>query len=200
MEEKNLILVSEGQVHTIEYMHKNKVYPKTVVFDCTKFKELAPYLSKNDEVLVVINGATDFSLAMIYALLRDLENVEDKVSSIRVMSNVDLGKIDTPYYLYKGDLFYGEVVEIRKGKVVPKEDIEEQQKKGILKGIIGKKQKQQGQLSDTKNYEVNEVMQNYLKYNKNVKLMIHGITKKETKVIKDEFINKLIEIDLFKQT
>lgn len=198
MEEKNLILVCEGQVHTIEYMHKNKVYPKTVVFDCSKFKEIAPYLGKSDEVLVVINGATDFSIAMIYSLLRDLENIESKLAGVTVLSNIDLGKINTPYYLYKGDLFYGDVIKMVKGKPIEKEDVTVTKKdKGVLKSLLSKRGKEVETVTDKEEFKVNEVMAHFLSYNRPVKVMIHGITKREQKVINDEFAKKIIDIDLF---
>lgn len=202
MGEKNLTLVCEGQVHTVEYMHKNRVYPKTVVFDCSKFKEIAPYLGKSDDILAVINSATDFSLSMIYALLRDLGNIESKVASITILSNIDLGKILTPYYLYKGDLFYGDVSEIVKGKKVEKEsndvlDDSKKQKKSF-KHILGKKAKEKDVVSvDAKVLKVNEVMSKFLTYSSPCKMVIHGITKREHKVYSDEFASKLIDIDLF---
>lgn len=198
MGEKNLTLICEGQVHTIEYMHNNRVYPKTVVFDCSKFKEIAPYLGKSDEVLVVINGATDFSLSMIYSLLRDLENIESKLANVTVLSNIDLGKIQTPYYLYKGDLFYGDVVKVVKGKRIEDEATADKKDRGTLKSLLRGKKVKEDVVDGKKELKVNEVMAHFLSYNKPVKIMIHGITKREQKVVKDEYAEKIIDIDLFK--
>ena len=192
-----LTLICEGQVHTTEYMHKNKVFPKTVVFDCSKFKEIAPYLKKEDEILVVIKGATDFSLALIYALLRELEDIRQKVGSITVMSNVDLGVIDTPYYYYEGDLFYGSYKEMLRGKEV----ISDEKGKKNLKNIL-KLKKTAKVVEETKGVdaplEVNAIMSKFLKYSKPQNVVIHGVTPKGIISTTDEYMKNLVEVDLFK--
>lgn len=200
VDEKNLILVCEGQIHTVEYMHKNKVYPNTAIFDCSKFKEIAPYLGSKDDILVVINGAIDFSLAMIYSLFRDLDYIESKVHNITILSNIDLGKINTPYYLYEGDLFYGKVCKVVKGKkIMPDEEVEEG--KGLLKNLFSKKPKKIVEVKvETNPLEVNEVMKSFLKYSKPRNITIHGVTKKQMNTYINEFEEKIVDVDLFKQT
>ena len=112
-----LILICEGDAHTVEYFHNNGVYPGAVVFTATRFREMSPYLTKDDEVLVVLKGLTDFTMAEVYALIGDLEEKRHDLKSATVMSNLNLGKIDAEYYKYTGDLFYGGVVRHSEGKV-----------------------------------------------------------------------------------
>lgn len=202
-EKKRLILIAEGAAHTVEYFHKNKVYPGAVVFEATKFTEMAPYLTKNDEVLVVIKGLTDFNLAEIYSLINELEKVEEKIHDITIMSNMDLGKIPTPYHRYSGDLFYGEVLQVINSKFYAVEDSNKTEDENSKKGKKNKKSKTTAQAEYTPKLKpVNGVMTHFKSYNdSSVQFKVYGSTKRviEPTHSLDNVINKLVEVDLFKK-
>jgi hypothetical protein len=204
-EEKNerLYLVTEGGAHTVEYFHNNGVYPFAVVFDANKFREIVPYLTKDDEILVIIKGLTDFSMSEIYALLNDIKENEGKLQSITVMSNINLGKIPAPYYLYSGDLFYGTLKEVRNGKITdlietPKELID-----GDKKSKVTKKDKLV-KVTETipEERSINAVLSTYKKYSKRgVIVTIYGSTSKEAdpSYELDSLTEKILIVDLFQK-
>jgi hypothetical protein len=200
--EKRLILITEGAAHTVEYFHKHKVYPNSVVFEATKYREMSPYLTKDDEVLVVIKGLTDFTMSEIYALLNDLEESEEKLRSVTVLSNVDLGKISSSYYLYSGDLFYGTVKEVINGKVYDIVPASDEESKDTKKGKKSKKDKQATQTEKpVEVMSVNSVLLPYKQYNKkDVQFKVYGSNKKIAlpSHALDNLTSKLVNIDLFK--
>ena len=158
---RRLTVVTEGGAHSFEYFVNNGVLPSSILFSAVKFKEVAPYLSSDDVILVVIKGLTDFSLAEVYGLIDDLEIVRSKVAEITIVSNVDLGYIESPYYLYKGDLFYGKMTEMSKGKKVvpPKQKSDTSEKSG--------KKSSTGVKNSVEPLAINTVMSRYKVFNKN---------------------------------
>lgn len=197
---ERLILITEGYAHMVEYFHRNKVYPNAVVFKADNFKELSPYLTAEDEILVVIKGATDFTLAEIYALLNNLDEVRDKVKDITIMSNLYLGKIPHSYVLYEGDLFYGGIKNVKNGKVeVTSEDEDGERKK---KGLFSfKRKKSDKSLKSKDSNSNNAVMQRYKKYNnRSVNCLIYGMESRKVEEYSegDNLAQKIINIDLFK--
>lgn len=197
-ENKKLILICEGGAHTVEYFHKNRVYPHSIVLTTTKFKEMMPYLTKDDEVLVIIKGLTDFSMVEIYALIKDLEDSQEKISGFTVMSNIELGKIPTPYYLYEGDLFYGGVKQVVNGKqseILTDEDSTKTKKKKS-------KNATKERLSKNSNDKVstNAVIDGYKIYNKrDIKFQVYGSERREYKpnAEVDSLVGKIVNVDLF---
>lgn len=197
-EEKRLIVISEGGAHTIDYLHRNGVYPGAIVMTATKYKEIIPYLSKNDEVLVLIKGLTDFTMEEIYVLLDDIEETRDRLHAVTILSNIDLGKINKSYYYYTGDLFYGQVYESFNGKLtlIEEEDSEDKKKKGKQKKSKGSK--------DAENVaevpSINSVIARYLVYNKrDVKFTVYGSESKgyENSDALDGLAEKIVKVDLF---
>ena len=51
-----LIVICEGGVHTVEYLHRNGVYPGAMLIEPGKFQEISPYLTKDDDILLLIKG------------------------------------------------------------------------------------------------------------------------------------------------
>jgi hypothetical protein len=195
-----LILICEGNAHTVEYFHKNNVYPGAVVFDSAKFREMSPYLEGEDEILLLIKGLTDFTVAGIYALINDLEDHRHKLKDVNILSNIDLGNIDTPYYLYTGDLFYGSVREVIKGKISDKLLTEEESEE--LKSAKKRKNGKSSELRDnpSEKYSINTVMAGYKKYDKrDVKFTIYGSPIKEveqdTKL--ESQLSKIMIVDMY---
>lgn len=200
-ENTRLVLICEGGAHTVEYFHRNKVYPAVIVMETSKFREMSPYLTKNDEILVVIKGLTDFTMAGIYSLLNDLEEARDRLHDVTIMSNVDLGKISTPYYLYSGDLFYGTVKKVMNGKIY-EIDGNAESSSTPSKGL---KLKKKEKASEHKKKEVNTpsinvVISRYKKYNKrDIKFTIYGTNEKEVQSMyeEDEIAKKVVNVNLF---
>lgn len=199
-QKKRLVLVTEGDAHMMEYFIKNGVYPGALILTPSKFKEIVPYLTSNDDVLIVVKGLTDFSLAEVYMLIDDLADSEDKLYNATVLSNVDLGVTALPYYFYEGDLFYGAVRKVRMGKYSPYITNEtESEQPSNKKSKKDKKVKQQQKIIDNKT--INPVMSRYKVYNKlDTKLMIYGSEKSNTIEVdsSDDYLkDKIIIIDAF---
>lgn len=205
--EDRLVLICEGGAHTVEYFHKNGVYPSAVVFNATKYREMIPYLTENDEVLVLVKGLTDFTLQDIYAMLNDILDTGRKLKSVTVMSNIHLGKIPSPYYLYSGDLFYGEVKKVENNKVMDltPEDIyiEESEGSNEVEKVSKNKKNVKSKSMQGDKRSINGVIKRYTKYNKrNTKITIYGSNVREVESTEevDEIVDKLIKVDLFNKS
>lgn len=189
-----LILITEGGAHTVEYFHRNRVYPDAIVMETDKFQELAPYLSKDDDILLVIKGLTDFTLRSVYGLVKKLDEHRGGVGRIVIMSNMDLGVIQTPYFRYTGDLFYGTVERVENGHRIPLDSDGKPIVKRPLKLNRGGKAKTSGDVTQ------NAVMRSYLVYSQRDKrFQIYGRTLKSfvpyDKNAEEE--QRLIEVDLY---
>lgn len=174
---ERLILVAEGGVHTLEYITSNGVIPNKALLDITKFGDILPYIEVCDDILLIINGLTDFTLADIYGFLNICKNNKNKIGRLTVLSNVMLGTIDTEYYFYTGDLFYGGVSRVVRGKIVRDETLEEVSEDTKKSGAfsIFRKNKSQLQENTGDNRSKNTVAFRYKVYNcRNVKVQIYG--------------------------
>ena len=47
---------------------------------------------------------------------KDLDEYKEKLGKITILSNVHLGVVPYVYYLYEGDLFYGSIKRVERGK------------------------------------------------------------------------------------
>jgi hypothetical protein len=139
-----------------------------MVIEPNKFQEMSPYLTKDDDILLIIKGLTDFTMASVYALLTKFKEYQNKYKRVTILSNIPLGSIDFDYYLYSGDIFYGNVQKIvnkKKYDIDTNGNIIENQKKSFL-GQKNKFEKAEGR---------NPIMFQFKKYNdKKVRLMIYG--------------------------
>lgn len=171
---RRLILICEGNAHTVEYFHKNGVYPHIVVLSSEKFKEMMPYLTLSDDILLVIKGLTDFTLAEVYSLIDDLASAEDRLFGVTILSNVDLGITSLPYYFYEGDLFYGHYRKVRLGKYsdyIVDNTVEDTEDNKKVKKVKKSRQKEK----PSHMLKVNPVIARFKHYNRsNVKFMIYG--------------------------
>lgn len=175
-----LILICEGEAHTVEYFHKNGVYPGAVVFDSTKFREMSPYLEEDDEILLLIKGLTDFTISQVYALINDLEEHRHKLKNVTILSNIELGILNSSYYLYSGDLFYGSVREVIRGKISDYLTTEETALGSKSKKKFKKDKSDELGEKQADKYSINTVMAGYKKYDKrDVKFTIYGSPIKE---------------------
>lgn len=177
-----LIVVCEGGIHTVEYLHRNGVYPHALVLAPDKIPEMLPYMSKDDEVMVLVKGLTDFTMSDVYAMLSKLYENSGKVKRVMLMSNIEVGVVPYPYYLYEGDLFHGtvKVVKDRKqytleGKKVGRKGDKEQQDGGNL--VMQKMQEKYGDRS--------------------VNLKIYGKLKREKPVAQALDVERVVNVNLY---
>lgn len=183
-----LILVCDGGIHTLEYIHKHKIYPGIVIFDITKFQEIIPYLNKDDEILLIIKGLTDFTMVDIYTLMNRFNENEEKIKGITILSNINLGVIPYKYYFYEGDLFFGEV------KLI---DNEQEFQLDIEGNILEDKRKFR-KANEKLNY--NPIAHKFRKYKDyKVKSVFYGGKKGDlVKPKEDGILKSIILVDLYK--
>lgn len=200
-----LVLITEGSVHAVQYFHNNGVFPSVILLDTLKFTRALPYMSKDDDILLVIQGLTDFTLAEVYALFKEFENNKETVRNITIMSNVHLGVIPYTYYLYEGDLFYGKVKRIERGKTYEMEE-EQLDIEDVEKGKGKKKKSKENVVVPVEAMKNNAVMGAFKKYNsKKVKFLIYDKDDPfyKGKLIKydmeHDLYNKLVDIELYEE-
>lgn len=188
--EDNLMVICEGGAQTVEYLHKNGVFPNSIMFETSRFQEVSPYLTKNHDILLIINSLTDFTMASIYAVLAKFDENKDKFKRVTILSNVPLGAVSYDYYLYSGDLFYGTVKKVVNKKVYDLDDngnVIEDKKKGLF----------------NKNKPVqtrNPIMFQFKKYNnRKVRILIYPMKKVDPPEgsKENEYIKKIKLVDLF---
>lgn len=186
-----LIVICEGGVHTVEYLQRNGVFPAAMVLEPKKFQDMSPYLTKDDDILLIINGLTDFTMSDIYNLLSKFKEYENRFKRVTILTNIPLGVIPYDYYLYSGDLFYGSVIKVSNNKryELDSNGNVDTQKKGLF---------------SKKNVEVvenkNPITFQFKKYNnRKVKIMIYGKMNKDTveSVSNYEYEDKIKIVDLF---
>ena len=197
MLDNNLIVISEGDFHMLKYLRANGVSPKSFVTNCVKFRELKPYISNDDTLLVIIKGFTDFTMLDVYALMNDIETVKSKIKRVVVMSNVDLGNVKFEYYRYYGDLFYGSVKHIIGGKEVDTSKVT-----GDSEGSLSKKKKKKkGVDIKSVNSVVNPVMESFKEFNDmKIKVSYYGVQPRTNENYYSDKLdrNRIVEVDLFK--
>lgn len=187
-----LIVICEGGVHTVEYLHRNGVFPSAMVIEPNKFQEMSPYLTKDDDILLIIKGLTDFTMSSIYGLMSKFKEYESKFKRVTILTNIPLGVVPYEYYLYSGDLFFGEVKKVASNKIYDLDSngntIETQKKLSFTK-----KKKEAEQENK------NPIIFQFKKYNdKKTKIMIYGKVNPEHVETKSfEYEEKIKLVDLY---
>lgn len=201
MEKKdNLILVTEGNLDSIKYFMENGVYPDTVLSNILDLKEKIPYFTEKDHILVVIKGFSDFTLKELYLAIEEIEKIKKYLGSFIIMSNVELG-IEN-YYLYKGDLFYGKIEEIKsKKKKINTENVVSK----LLKTFKKEKSEKKETEEENNMYCINEIMRGYLVFNDKKDPDVYLKENKSILVTIEEDIEEskklasnILDVDLFK--
>lgn len=190
---ERLIVICEGGLHTVEYLQRNGVYPAAMVIEPSKFQDMSPYLSKDDDILLIIKGLTDFTMASVYGLLNKFKEYQEKYKRVTIMTNIPLGNVDFDYYLYEGDIFYGNV-QLVSGK--KKVDID------VNGGLMDAQKKSLfSKGGPVKAVDFNPIMYQYRRYNnKRVKLMIYGKVAMNDPVVTSsyDYEEKVKVVDLYK--
>ena len=189
---ERLIVICEGGLHTVEYLQRNGVYPAAMVIEPSKFQDMSPYLSKDDDILLIIKGLTDFTMASVYGLLNKFKEYQEKYKRVTIMTNIPLGNVDFDYYLYEGDIFYGNV-QLVSGK--KKVDID------VNGGLMDAQKKSLfSKGGPVKAVNFNPIMYQYRRYNnKRVKLMIYGKVAMNDPVVTSsyDYEEKVKVVDLY---
>lgn len=195
--EDRLVVICEGGVHMVEYLHRNEIFPHLVVFRPQYFREMIPYLTEKDEVLVIVKGLTDFSMNDVYTLINDIEELGQSLKSVRLVSDVWLGKIPFKYFLYHGDLCYGKMELIENGN---KKEVTIDNKK-IKTKKTNKKEYDNDRNTPTL-VSKNALFLRYSLYNQRVKFRIYD-KPKDGKISEyidyDITVNKLLNVNLYAQ-
>ena len=190
---ERLIVICEGGLHTVEYLQRNGVYPEAMVIEPSKFQDMSPYLSNDDDILLIIKGLTDFTMASVYGLLNKFKEYQEKYKRVTIMTNIPLGNVDFDYYLYEGDIFYGNV-QLVSGK--KKVDID------VNGGLMDAQKKSLfSKGGPVKAVNFNPIMYQYRRYNnKRVKLMIYGKVAMNDPVVTSsyDYEEKVKVVDLYK--
>lgn len=201
---ETLTIITEGGRHMIAYLLANNVKADTFILETVKFQEFLPYTTKDDKILLIIKGLTDFTMVEIYNIVNKILEVEEAKKNLVIMSNIDLGRIQVPYYLYSGDLFYGNVELVDGGKKY-KLDTQGQIRKDTESGNIFDKiaRKQVDEINKNKT-RINPIMAKFTKFDtkrplKKGRMYIYDAVKQPDIPYKepDEF-NKIVAVDLFK--
>ena len=186
-----LIVICEGGVHTVEYLQRNGVFPAAMVLEPKKFQDMSPYLTKDDDILLIINGLTDFTMSDIYNLLSKFKEYENRFKRVTILTNIPLGVIPYDYYLYSGDLFYGSVIKVSNNKkyALDSNGNVDTQKRGLFS-------KKTVEVVENKN----PITFQFKKYNdRKVKIMIYGKMNKDVgeTISHYEYEDKIKIVDLF---
>lgn len=113
-----LYLLTDNGVQTIEYFINNGIYPNKYALHTESIREVAPYLSKEDTIVVLTQGLINWTFLRLNNLLSDIFDVKGLIKDVKVYSTIELPikNYEYPYTLVKGDLFYGEFIDIDNGK------------------------------------------------------------------------------------
>lgn len=112
---ESLTMIVDGGLQTAGYFVQQGISPDVVITDLALISDLLPYLPMGTDVLVVVNNATDFTLYTLNTVVQKL--VESSfISSVTVISNINLGALCIPYYIYKGRPLSGEVEYVKGGE------------------------------------------------------------------------------------
>lgn len=201
---ETLTIITEGGRQMIAYLLANNVKADTFILETVKFQEFLPYTTKDDKILIIVKGLTDFTMVEIYNIVNKILEVEEAKKNLVIMSNIDLGKIQVPYYLYSGDLFYGDVELVDGGKKY-KLDSQGQIRKDTESGNIFDKiaRKQVDEINKHKT-RINPIMAKFTKFDtkrplKKGRMYIYdAVTQPDIPYKEPDEFNKIVAVDLFK--
>lgn len=109
-----LYVMTDSGVYSILYLYQNGVYPDRYGTSQECLKNVLPFISDTDEMVVITQGLIDWNYVKLFNLVQELNTV--KFASFRIFSTIELPRKDFDYILVQGDLFYGKYIDIKKGK------------------------------------------------------------------------------------
>ena len=108
-----LYLITDGGIHTADYLWTHGVHPKSITFNRDQLLEDITYGDEEtDIVLFVIHGCTTIRLGEAYVIIEELLNAAN-IKDFVVMSNIPLStkrfKPPIQYHYYEGDIMGKEI-------------------------------------------------------------------------------------------
>lgn len=114
-----LYVLADG-LQCMRYAEIRGIKPYAVFWRNRYLRDRVPFISKDSALLVIVHGCTTMKDTDVTVLVNSVvaDNVFDEVC---VYSNVELPKLEIPYYLYSGDLFDSAVKLVQPGGRVVKQ-------------------------------------------------------------------------------
>ena len=109
-----LYVLTDSGIFNILYLCQNGVFPDKFGTKPESIKDDEPFLSEEDEIVIITQGLIDWDFIKLFRLVGDMTGI--KLKSFRVFSNIELPLKDFDYTLVQGDLFYGKYIDIKKGR------------------------------------------------------------------------------------
>lgn len=201
---ETLTIITEGGRQMIAYLLSNNVKADTFILETVKFQEFLPYTTKDDKILLIVKGLTDFTMVEIYNIVNKILEVEEAKKNLVIMSNIDLGKIQVPYYLYSGDLFYGDVELVDSGKTYKLDAQGQIRKDTESRNIFDKIARKQVDEINKHKTRINPIMAKFTKFDtkrplKKGRMYIYdAVTQPDIPYKEPDEFNKIVAVDLFK--
>lgn len=98
-----LYFITDGDIHSVVYLMQNGIYPDKYALETESFKDQAPFVTSDDEVIVLVQGFVRWTLTRLKMLI---ELLEQSCAKFTIYSTVEL-PINTKYTRVSGDLVYG---------------------------------------------------------------------------------------------
>lgn len=108
-----LYVLTDNDIYSILYLCQNGVYPDKYALKYDGIREDMPFLSEDDEIVIITQGLINWTYVNLFLLVKELSNV--KLKSFRVFSTIEL-PMEYDYILVQGDLFNGTYIDVKKKK------------------------------------------------------------------------------------
>lgn len=99
-----LYFITDSDVHSVVYLLQNHIYPDKYALETESFKELAPFVTPDDEVIVLVQGFVRWTMVRLTQLIELLEQAN--IKGYTVYSTIEIN-IKTKYTKVDGDLVFG---------------------------------------------------------------------------------------------
>lgn len=112
-----LFLITDGGIHTADYLWQHGVRPKSITFNLDQLLEDITYGDEEtDTVLLVVHGCTTIKYGDVLAIISELQQATN-IKGFTIMSNIPINtkRYNPPieYVYYEGDIC-GKEVYLRK--------------------------------------------------------------------------------------
>ena len=95
-------LICDGGKHTIAHLWKRGIYPDKVIFSEFYLKDEAPYLTEEDDVLILVHGLTDLTQTFVHKAISILQNTK---ANLLLLTDVPFENVTIPIESYRSDIF-----------------------------------------------------------------------------------------------
>ena len=105
-----LYFMTDNGIYSVAYLCKGGIIPDWYALQSESIKNVLPYFSTDDELIVLTQGMIEWNLIRLSKLVDEIENCKQNLKSVRIFSTIEL-PLKCDYTLVKGDLFNGEYVD-----------------------------------------------------------------------------------------